>query len=279
MADTTNVVRLRVLLCFLKLDAEDCTVTGIAKILNVEKYVVSRALALLEKEGCINRENVRNPILTEKGHRIATYYAERLEITLNHLLYEGVDIENAKKDAFNWALSCSDKTMEVIRATEERYRVKYELREQKQFSGATLCKKLKDGCYQFPFLICREQVKNGSNLSMANEGFVHPCDLCVENGVGMIRLRAKPILAKSPVTGKSMRTQAVKVKYFDMDRYISAESNGQIFSFPAEALHFVNVGAGFSTGQVLYGSVLIQIECSCDEMEMPTSAAIFTILI
>ena len=60
--------------------------------------------------------------------------------------------------------------------------MKYELRGQKQFSGAALCKKLKDGCYSLPFLIFREHIKNGSNLSMANEGFEHPCSLYVKDG-------------------------------------------------------------------------------------------------
>ena len=48
--------------------------------------------------------------------------------------------------------------------------------------GAALCKKLKDGCYSLPFLIFREHIKDGSNLSMANEGFEHPCSLYVKGG-------------------------------------------------------------------------------------------------
>lgn len=97
-------------------------------------------MATLENEDFINRDDVRNPILTEKGYTTAVRYSERLEISLNHLLYEGVDIESAKKDAFYWALYCTDRTMDVVRATENRYRVKYELREQKQFSGDVLCR-------------------------------------------------------------------------------------------------------------------------------------------
>lgn len=140
MSASADILRLRVLLCFLKSDAADCTVTGIARTLNEKKYSISRALATLENEDFINRDDVRNPILTEKGYTTAVRYSERLEISLNHLLYEGVDIESAKKDAFYWALYCTDRTMDVVRATENRYRVKYELREQKQFSGDVLCR-------------------------------------------------------------------------------------------------------------------------------------------
>lgn len=204
MEDNAKILRLRVLLCFLRLAPEECTVTAIARTLGEEKYSVSRAIASLEKEECVSREDVRNPRLTEKGCLMAEQYSERLEITLNHLLYEGVDMESAKKDAFVWALYCTDSTMEAVRVTEERYRVKYELRNQKRFNGGTLCKKLKDGCYSFPFLIFREHIKNGSNLSMANEGFEHPCGLYVKNGIGTVRLRAVPISAKSPHSGMRM---------------------------------------------------------------------------
>lgn len=63
---------------------------------------------------------------------------------MNHLLYEGVNVDSAQNDAYNWALYNTDDTMQIIRSAEEKCRVKYELREQKQFGGATLCKKLKD---------------------------------------------------------------------------------------------------------------------------------------
>lgn len=277
MEDDVKIFRLRVLLCFLRSDSADCTVTGISRTLGEEKYAVSRAMAALEKDGYIDREDIRSPIVTEKGYRAAARYAQRLEIALNHLLYEGVDMESAKKDAFVWALYCTDSTMDAVRATEERYRVKYELREQKQFTGAALCKRLKDGSYEFPFLIFREHIKNGSNLSMANEGFYHPCTLSVKNGVGAVQLRAVSISAKSQFSGALMSGKVKSVRYFDAGRYIRAESNGQIFSFPADVLRFVNVGSG--TGQILHGSVCLQMECSVGPIHMPESNAIFTMLI
>lgn len=58
-----------------------------------------------------------------------------MELTLNHLLYEGVSIENARNDAYRWALNNTDETMAVIANAEEKYRVKYELRECNKFNG------------------------------------------------------------------------------------------------------------------------------------------------
>ena len=277
MDDNAKIFRLRVLLCFLRFAPSDCTVTAIARTLGEEKYSVSRAFASLEKDGCLTREDVRNPLLTEKGYAKARRYSERLEIAMNHLLYEGVDMESAKRDAFVWALYCTDSTMDAVRSTEERYRVKYELRNQKQFSGAALCRRLKDGCYAFPFLIFREHIKSGSNISMANEGFEHPCNLYVKNGVGMVQLRAVPLSAKSQLSGKLMSGKVKNIRYFDSGRFVSAELNGQIFSFPADVLQFINVGS--DAGQILHGSVCLQMECSVGLLHMPESTAIFSMLI
>lgn len=278
MSASADILRLRVLLCFLKSDAADCTVTGIARTLNEKKYSISRALAALENEDYINRDDVRNPILTEKGYKAAVRYSERLDISLNHLLYEGVDIESAKRDAFYWSLYCTDRTMDVVRATENRYRVKYELREQKQFSGAVLCKKLNNGCYQLPFLICSEYVhNNGNNLSIVNEGFEHPCSLCVENGVGTIKLRSRLMSVLSQQSGEKVQEHVKSMKYSYFDRFVSAESNGSVFSFPAECLNFVNIGSG--VGQILDGSVCLHMDYSGGSTYLPETKAIFTILI
>lgn len=276
MTESPDILRLRVLLCFLKRD-ETCTVMGISRTLKEAKQNISRAMIFLEKDGMLDRSNSRCPILTELGNKQAEYYAERIEITLNHLLYEGVDVESARQDAFRWALYCSDKTMETIRATEERYRVKYELRDQKQFSGRQICRLLKNGSYQFPFLIYREHVKNGTNISMANEGFEHPCTLYIDDGEGWIQLRAQHVSAKSASSGKVMRGRAQSMQYFDSGRFVDAEINGNVFSFPAEALQFVNMGGG--VGQILHGSCPVKMECSAGLIHMPESTAIFTILI
>ena len=102
MKDNAEILKLRVLLCFWKLSPADRSVTGIARTLGKEKYAVSRAVSSLEKDGLVQRENARSPQLTEAGRQAASRYSERFETALNHLLYEGVDLESAKQDAFVW---------------------------------------------------------------------------------------------------------------------------------------------------------------------------------
>lgn len=180
MPQTTDILKLRILLCFLQAGDNGCTVTGLSKTLCEEKYTISRILTTLEKELLIDKSDTRHPKLTEKGVMEAERYSERISTTISHLIYEGVDIENARRDAFYWTLYCSDKTMDIVRATAEQYKVKYQLCDRKSFDGDTLCKMLKDGSYSFPFMVYRENIKNGNNLSMGNNGFEQPCVLNVK---------------------------------------------------------------------------------------------------
>lgn len=250
---------------------------GLSRTLRMNKQRVSRAMIAMEKEGLIDRADVRTPVLTVKGRKEAERYYDRICLAQNHLLYEGMSIEDAKKDAYAWAMHCSDELMEVIRASDERYRVKNELREQKTFSGATLCKKLKDGCYQFPFIIYRECVKGINNVSMANDGFEHPCTLYVNNGIGVVQLQIKSMSQRSGSDGSMISGKVNKMEYFDSGDFASVEFHGNVVQFPADVLHFANMGTG--VGNVLHGSVCLKMQCSCGIIHMPESKAIFTILI
>lgn len=277
MPNSMEILRLRILLCFLQAEDNICTVTGLAKTLGEEKYTISRIISTLEKEQLVDKSDIRHPKLTEKGKEKAYVYSERISTTISHLMYEGVDIENARSDAFYWALYCSDKTMDIVRATAEQYKVKYQLREQKSFNGNTLCKMLKDGSYSFPFMIYRKNIKDGTNLSMANRGFEQPCVLNVKDGMGMINLRAIYMNEKSALNGEMLSGKINSLKYLCNGEYATAEINGDILQFPASVLNFSNIGSG--ADQILHGSVCVKMQCSVGTLHMPESVAIFTILI
>lgn len=277
MSESPEILKLRVLLCFLSNDEKSHKVTEIAKTLGEEKYTITRVMTFLEKEGLVDRSEKRNPKLTPKGIEKVKFYEERINITLNHLTFEGVDISSAQHDALHWALYSSDNAMQVIRSTEERYKVKYELRDKKQFSGSRLCKIMRDGVNYFPFVFYREHINNGNNISMANNGFENPCLLKVESGEGTIQIRAVKLNAKSAFNGETISGRVQEMEYFMNGTFVRAEKNGNIFSFPANALNFINIGTG--VGQILHGSVCLRVQCSAGTLHMPDSTAIFTIMI
>lgn len=98
MPDTSDILKLRILICFLQSEDGGCTVTGLSKTLGVEKYTISRMLSFLDRECLIDKSNIRHPCLTEEGRVEAERYSKRINTTISHLMYEGVDMENAKND-------------------------------------------------------------------------------------------------------------------------------------------------------------------------------------
>ena len=79
MTESSDILRLRTLLCFWNDTSKTCSVSNIARILGVEKYMISRILISLEKEGLVDRSVPRKPMLTPAGVEEAKRYADRLE--------------------------------------------------------------------------------------------------------------------------------------------------------------------------------------------------------
>ena len=165
MNESLEILKMRVLLSFLNEDSRFCTVTGLSSVLGESKQKISRLLMSLEKDGLLDRTDLRHPKLTDDGIKSAEYYEDRTSVILNHLLYEGLDIESAEHDSYAWALYSSENVMEIIRSSEQRYRAKYELRRQNQFGGDELCKHLSDGEYLFLFDIQRKPVKRHKSVN------------------------------------------------------------------------------------------------------------------
>ena len=277
MPESLEVLKMRVLLCFLNEDARTCTVTGLSAALEVGKQKMHRLLLALEKEGLLDRENPRRLRLTEEGQRRAAFYERRYHIVLNNLLYEGLNIDDAEHDAYLWALYCSDNGMKIIESSEQRYHAKYTLRRQEHFDGAALCRCFQDGTYTFPFLFYRETVADGSNLSMANGAFAQPCRLVVKDGVGTVQLQPLDLEGVSPVTGRQMHGRVRNLQYLENGTFQPAWEEERLLCFPAGALSFWNIGADM--GQILHGSVCLKMQASVGTNHMPESTAIFTILI
>lgn len=51
MNESADLLRLRVLLCFLRSTPENCNVTGISRTLREEKYTISRMMLILKGMG------------------------------------------------------------------------------------------------------------------------------------------------------------------------------------------------------------------------------------
>jgi hypothetical protein len=255
----------------------NCNVTGLAKSLSEEKYAVSRAMKSLESSGLLDRSDNRCPVLTERGQKLAYEYAEKIDVVANHLLGEGVNPVAAKQDAFLLSMYCTNETLSVIKEIEDKMRIKQVTDSYSNFTGKKLCHKLEDGTFELQFVMYKNSVKNNTNISMANEGFHHPCTLTVENGEGLISLKAKNISRKSRLTGKKMNGKVSVFRYFDGTSFVEAERQGNIVTFPIEAMDFISMGE--SRDRILHGSLPVRLGCSVGCMHMPESPAIFTLIV
>ena len=273
---TTDILKLRILILLLEKETTKCSVTLIARTLQVEKYTVSRMMTRMEEEGLVDKKDIRAPKLTEAGRKEAQRYRERVDIALNHFMFEGVSLENAKEDALIVAVYCSDETINIMRNRDEKYRIRNILKDRKVFDGGILCKNMRDGNYQLPFIIYREMGQKQNIVSMANNGFEHPCTLAVKNGRGMIQLRIAEVSEKA-VNGKIMQGKVKKFDYYDTSEYISAEFYGDMVTFPARVIQFTNVGDNLE--HHIHGNVVIRVQSSVGLMNMPESTAYFTIMV
>lgn len=147
-----NELKIKILLCFYRLDKAESTVTSISERLGIPKYETSRAVGSMEKDGLVDRTNIRSPELTGEGERLAARYSRRYDLAKHHLMYEGVEERFAKDDAFYMALSCSDETFEVIKCMEEKFLLREHFARIKNFTGEEFCEAINDGRYQLQIL-------------------------------------------------------------------------------------------------------------------------------
>lgn len=241
---------------------ESCTCTSLSKTLGTPKYAISRVISALEADGYLIKNSVRTYILTEQGKKKAEYYSERLDIAVNHLIYEGVPEAQAKLDAFYITKYCSEEMFYALRQLDQKNKLKLIFKNRFSFTGDTLCKHLSDGLYKFSFIVYRDNFKNGEIISIANSGLEHPCNLIVNNGIGSVNLKAVSIIRNSETSGLNFTDKIIGLKYFCDNKYIDAEIIGDSISFPADALNFLSVNSG--NGCMLYGSISFKIAYSVE---------------
>ena len=164
MHNNIEILKMRILTCFIKMSKSNCNVTGLAKSLSEEKYAVSRAMKSLENSGLLDRSDNRCPVLTERGQKLAHEYADKIDVVANHLLGEGVNPVAAKQDAFLLSMYCTNDTLSVIKEIEDKMRIKQVTDSYSNFTGKKLCHKLGDATLELQFVMYKNSVKNNTNI-------------------------------------------------------------------------------------------------------------------
>ena len=278
MSEELNRFQIQLLLYFLEAEPKKRTVTDAARHFDKTKVSVTRTLDSLEKLGMVERTQARKTVLSRYGTKLAQKLQQQYQIAERYMQYLDLTPLQAKNNALSTLLAgFSDEYLNRIQEQEERMYIKEIFSGRQNFDGQELCDHLKDGIYFLPFVIYREHIKNGNNISMGNRGFEHPCELIVKDHIGTIYLTIKTVSAPSALTGKMMEGRIKSLSYQSEDQMIPAEQEGRYFHFPAKALRFITMGNGRDI--VLHGSVCMQMQCSVGIVHMPESLAIFTMFI
>ena len=279
MSENLNIFQIQLLLYFFESDVKKRTVTDAAKSLDKSKVFITRQLDNFKKMGIVDRIESRKTALTDYGKGLAEKYQRRLKIVQRYMQYQDLPPLQARDNAISMlSVGFSDILFERIQEQGERIYIKEIFADKQGFSGAELCKNMSDGSYYFPFVIYREHIKNGSNISMGNDGFEHPCELVIKNHIGTIYLAIKTVSAPSAKSGMIIDGRVQKLQYKFNSTFVDAKKEGRYICLPADVLQFISMGNG--RDKMLHGSVCLKMQCSAGGViHMPVSTAIFTLLI
>lgn len=278
MSEALTPFQIQLLLYYLEAEPSKRTVTDSARSLGVGKWAITRAMDAMEKQGIVERLEHRKTALTVPGIKLAEQYRRKFCVFHRYMQYLDVPLSQIRENALQGlAAGFSDAFMDRLSEQESRMEIKEHFAGRQRFHGGEICDLLEDGSYHFPFIIYRDQMKNHSNISMANQGFEHPCELMVKDHQGLVYLTIKTVSAQSISSGKQMEGRIQKLQYLCDGEFRDGGMDGRYIYFPATALQFISMGKGRDT--LLHGSVCLKMQCSVGEMHMPESTAVFTVFI
>lgn len=264
--------KLKYLIYLVQLEKGKCTVTSLAEIFGVAKSTVSRVAESFQKEGITYEGTLK---LTEYGRKLGQEYLEERNRLMEWLCrYGNIPQEVAREDALSIMTGVSETTKEVLLQKAELERAFLKLKKKRSFNGEFLAQILKDGEYIFSFTFYKEKANHGNYISMADEGFHHPGILRIQNGMGVVRLKARTVENKSKAGDFYMTGRIKGMQYIKRNKFVEAGLDGNIYFFPVSAMEFVYN----EEENLLQGSTKLMMSCSVGEMHMPESVAVFTII-
>lgn len=188
------------------------TVSGLAKRLGVTNASASQRISSMEKDDFIEKDG-RNIRLTKHGEEIVRQMREQHSVLVrwmkrNHLSPSKTVSEDAFRYMIEQSPECVEATLKVAKGEEMR---EISMRHAAAcFSGI-----LPDGEYPVPFSVLKG---DGVTESMGNRGFHHPGTLVVQEGKGIVLLKAKTIAYQASV-GPKLTGRLSSLEYFDGKDY------------------------------------------------------------
>ena len=263
--------KLAYLLFLYKQKETNCTVTRLAEEFGVSKSTFSRVLNIFYHENLIIQKG--KGILSTKGEKLAkNYFKDIAEIKLWLKNISNLSDEEAYQEALTLVLVLSNKTRYNLISDLYKKKLFEKIDKIKSISGDMLTVNLEDGKYQFAFTIYK---LNKLEISMANDGFVHPGILEINNGKGNLILFPKVIEHESLLGNIILKGQVESLKYMLDQEFISSQNIKNSYIIPIDRLKFHYC----KEERILQTSIKIKVRANVGIIHMPESCAVLNIIL
>lgn len=263
--------KLAYLLFLYKQKETNCTVTRLAEEFGVSKSTFSRVLNIFYHENLIIQKG--KGILSTKGEKLAkNYFKDIAEIKLWLKNISNLSDEEAYQEALTLVLVLSNKTRYNLISDLYKKKLFEKIDKIKSISGDMLTVNLEDGKYQFVFTIYK---LNKLEISMANDGFVHPGILEINNGKGNLILFPKEIEHESLLGNIILKGQVESLKYMLDQEFISSQNIKNSYIIPIDRLKFHYC----KEERILQTSIKIKVRANVGIIHMPESCAVLNIIL
>lgn len=263
--------KLAYLLFLYKQKETNCTVTRLAEEFGVSKSTFSRVLNIFYHENLIIQKG--KGILSTKGEKLAkNYFKDIAEIKLWLKNISNLSDEEAYQEALTLVLVLSNKTRYNLISDLYKKKLFEKIDKIKSINGDMLTVNLEDGKYQFAFTIYK---LNKLEISMANDGFVHPGILEINNGKGNLILFPKEIEHESLLGNIILKGQVESLKYMLDQEFISSQNIKNSYIIPIDRLKFHYC----KEERILQTSIKIKVRANVGIIHMPESCAVLNIIL
>ena len=263
--------KLAYLLFLYKQKETNCTVTRLAEEFGVSKSTFSRVLNIFYHENLIIQKG--KGILSTKGEKLAkNYFKDIAEIKLWLKNISNLSDEEAYQEALTLVLVLPNKTRYNLISDLYKKKLFEKIDKIKSISGDMLTVNLEDGKYQFAFTIYK---LNKLEISMANDGFVHPGILEINNGKGNLILFPKEIEHESLLGNIILKGQVESLKYMLDQEFISSQNIKNSYIIPIDRLKFHYC----KEERILQTSIKIKVRANVGIIHMPESCAVLNIIL
>mgnify|MGYP004444498487 CR=1 FL=1 len=264
----------KLLITLLDMEEKFRTTTHIAQLYGVSKSTISRAADWCEDNNLIQRKANRTLSLTNYGRKKSSQLMANREIVSNWCRACGISQQNAVNDCELLYFNCSQEMLNIFQKQCVMADAKKELVKRQKPTSSHFCRAIPNGEYSVPFAFYKHKSMGRGELSMANEGFIHPAHIRIQDSDGTIILRATKIQRRSFCSGCTMVGTVQSVRYKKDGMLVEAVKVGGEFTLPIDIIKFVSIA-----DDVANGVTTLSINSTVGNIHMPESEVDLELLI